>query len=395
MQLLQKGCTGPTRFSLREIVSSVPLVVPNSVLMSFTVTTISGSTLEIVVSPELGKTLVSSAELVEQDIYASNGVLHTISSLLIPPGSLKLTPEKYLLTLNCTSFVSMIHSVNLTSLINSTTEEYTILAPKDEVLKLYSGDGDSLPEKGTDELKRLLSYHFLLGKWKPSKLKDGMLVGTALEEEGLGGARQVVDIAVSEGNEEKKERSIRFGGVSILGDSSESIRCNSTQYEMLISASSRGGQCYLLPHIATASSSCGCSSDCSSNSGLFVVFSRNILDFARGTIEDCAQFNIPYSRKRCLQAVGDAGQHTSSSSHFQVRLGECNSPPRHPWCRVYELLRERLDKELWNTRRYGSASASTRERLHLCQFERRLGRNDCGSHHVEHANADWCHSPAV
>ena len=170
--------------------------------------------------------MVSSAELVQQDIYASNGVLHTISSLLIPLDALKITPEKYLLTFNCKSFVSMIHSVDLTSLINSTTDEYTILAPKDEVMKLFMGDGDSLPEKGTPELKRLLSYHFLPGKWKPEKLKDGMLIETVLEENGLNGARQVVDIAVSKEGGKQKERSIRFAGASILGDSSECGRPN-------------------------------------------------------------------------------------------------------------------------------------------------------------------------
>jgi solute carrier family 25 carnitine/acylcarnitine transporter 20/29 len=174
--------------------------------------------LEIVDDPESGKTFVSSAELVEKDIYASNGVLHTISTLLVPPGALKLTPEKYLLTLKCTTFVSMIHSVDLTHLINSTTEEYTILAPTDEVMKLFSGDGGGLPEKGSEELKRMLSYHFLPGKWAPEKLKDGMLVQTALEEEGLGGARQVLDVAVSGGD---KEQSIRFGGASVLGEKGE------------------------------------------------------------------------------------------------------------------------------------------------------------------------------
>lgn len=195
-------------------------------LMSFPVTTISGSNLEIVVSPETGKTTVSTAELIKKDIYASNGVLHTVSSLLFSPDALKPTPEKYLLTLNCTTFVSMIHSVNLTTLINSTNEEYTILAPKDEVLKLFTGDDDGLPDVGTDELKRLLSYHFLPGKWKPGQLKDGMLLETTLEETGLEGARQVVDIAVSPRDEkQKKERSIRFGGASILGDSSESDCC--------------------------------------------------------------------------------------------------------------------------------------------------------------------------
>lgn len=184
---------------------------------SVVVTTISGSTLEIVTSPESNKTLISTAELIEPDIYASNGVLHTVSSLLIPPGAFNITPEKYLLTLNCTSFVSKLHSVGLTSLINGSEEQHTILAPSDEVLELFKDD--DLPEEGSEELKRILSYHFLPGRWTQKKLKDGMLVETALQESGLNGGRQVLDIKVSDGDEKhKKGGNIRFGGASVIGD---------------------------------------------------------------------------------------------------------------------------------------------------------------------------------
>jgi solute carrier family 25 carnitine/acylcarnitine transporter 20/29 len=151
---------GQILFTRRRIVSiGVNLAVGLSNLMFASVTTIDGTTLEIVVSPE--KTMISSAELVQPDIYASNGVLHLVSSLLVPPGALQLTPEKYLLALNCTTFVSLVHSVNLTSLINDTEAKYTILAPKDDVLSAFGNSG--LPEKGTEELKRMLQYHFIPG----------------------------------------------------------------------------------------------------------------------------------------------------------------------------------------------------------------------------------------
>ncbi|KAF9010367.1 FAS1 domain-containing protein [Hymenopellis radicata] len=178
-------------------------------------TTIDGQTLEIIVSPK--KTMISTADLVEPDIYASNGVLHLVSSLLIPPGALQLTPEKYLLTLNCTSFVSLIHASNLTSLINDTETKYTILAPSDEVLTVF-GDGD-LPPPGSDELKKLLQYHFIPGRWRPEKLATGMLLETALEEEGLEGGRQVLGIELSDG------KKVRFGGAGVIG---EPIEVNNT-----------------------------------------------------------------------------------------------------------------------------------------------------------------------
>ncbi|EGO05187.1 hypothetical protein SERLA73DRAFT_44724 [Serpula lacrymans var. lacrymans S7.3] len=178
-------------------------------------TSVEGTKLEIIVSDD--KIKVSDAELVEPDIYASNGVLHLVSSLLIPPGALQLTPEKYLLALNCTSFISLIHSVNLTHLINDTETEYTILAPKDDVLSLFEDDG--LPKKGTEELKKLLQYHFIPGKWLPKKLKNGMLLETVLQDVGLDGGRQVLDVEVDDdGKQASVQRNVRFGGAGSIGD---------------------------------------------------------------------------------------------------------------------------------------------------------------------------------
>ncbi|TFK83664.1 FAS1 domain-containing protein [Polyporus arcularius HHB13444] len=180
-------------------------------------TTIDGPTLEIV--PKDDKIKVSDADIVERDIYASNGVLHTVSSLLIPPGALQLTPEKYLLALDCTEFVSLVHSVNLTHLINDTETEYTILAPRDDVIKLFTSD--DLPHRGSEELKRLLQYHFIPGKWAPKKFEDGMLVETVLEEPGLAGGRQVMAVEVTEDSKKSQAKAIRFAGAGVMGETED------------------------------------------------------------------------------------------------------------------------------------------------------------------------------
>ena len=164
--------------------------------------------------------MVSDAELVEPDIYASNGVLHTVSSLLIPEGALQLTPEKFLLALNCTNFVSLIHSVNLTHLINDTDAHYTILAPQDDVIAAF-GD-EELPEKGSDDLKSLLKYHFLPGQWTPKTLQDGLLIETELDEPGLAGKAQVLQASITQHSKGQAEvaRSISFGGAATIGEPS-------------------------------------------------------------------------------------------------------------------------------------------------------------------------------
>ncbi|XP_006454654.1 hypothetical protein AGABI2DRAFT_198050 [Agaricus bisporus var. bisporus H97] len=174
--------------------------------------TIDGTTLEVVTTTE--GTKVSGGDLVHPDIYASNGVLHLVSSLLIPEGALQITPEKYLLALNCTSFVSMLRSVNLTDLIRDTEQKYTILAPQDDVLDVL-GDSD-LPEKGSPELKKLLQYHFVPGHWTAEKLENGMLLETTLEEEGLKGGKQVLSVDVHHSGKDSK--GLQFAGASVIGD---------------------------------------------------------------------------------------------------------------------------------------------------------------------------------
>lgn len=175
-----------------------------------------GTSLEIRPSTAGGDVLISSSKISKADIYASNGVLHTISSLLIPPGTFQLTPEKYLLALNFTYFVSVLHSVNLTYLINSTAPQYTILAPSNDMLEFFGSD--DFPEGGSGSLRKLMQYHFILGAYTPEALKNGMLVETALDESGLEGGRQVVGVETHAGDGKGKDgQTLRFGGVSAQG----------------------------------------------------------------------------------------------------------------------------------------------------------------------------------
>ena len=175
-------------------------------------------------------TKVSDADLIHPDIYASNGVLHLVSSLLIPENALKLTPEKYLLALNCTSFVSLLHSVELSPLIRDTDPEYTILAPTDDVLSIFEQHSD-LPERGSEELKKLLQYHFIPGHWSPKRLEDGLLLETELIEDGLAGKRQVLNVEVGLDDPKRKSgKSITFAGVGILGEPGASVICSAEKF---------------------------------------------------------------------------------------------------------------------------------------------------------------------
>lgn len=179
---------------------------------------------------------VGDAKLLHPDIYASNGVVHLLSSLLLPPGALQLTPQKYLMALNCTKFVSLLDSVNLTSLINNTNAKYTILVPRDDIITIF--DDPAFPPAGSNELKKLLQYHFIPGNWTPVKLKHGTLLKTALKEPGLNNMSQVLPVEIHSDDKKKTgDRSIRFGGAAIMGDPGMCV---------LVSLS----ECYSDPHLS-------------------------------------------------------------------------------------------------------------------------------------------------
>ncbi|KAG9028453.1 hypothetical protein FRB95_006485 [Tulasnella sp. JGI-2019a] len=171
-------------------------------------------------------TIGHNATVIDTDIYASNGVLHTVSSLLLSPTVFKLNAEKYLLALNATQFVGLLRLANLSSYVDDHAKSWTILAPEDGVMNwnpilhhaLKKGGGGA----GNDtELQRLLKYHFIPGKLTPADLSDKELLKTELREGGLGGGRQVVEVSVrgkdgkatANGNGE-----IGFGGALVLGE---------------------------------------------------------------------------------------------------------------------------------------------------------------------------------
>jgi solute carrier family 25 (mitochondrial carnitine/acylcarnitine transporter), member 20/29 len=173
-----------------------------------------GSDIQIIVTPE--KTRVNHTDLLQPDIYASNGVLHLVEDLLT---TLEMTPEKYLIAKNCSSFVRLLNSTDLRFLVNDTTSEYTILAPTDDVLTVFGND--NIPDPGTEELAKMLRYHFLPGRWTQKRLQGTMLLETALIEEGLQGKPQVLSVQASDKQKKSLSKSISFGGASSLGDPRE------------------------------------------------------------------------------------------------------------------------------------------------------------------------------
>lgn len=152
------------------------------------------------------------------------------------------------------------NSVNLTGFINTTHphQKHTILAPQNDVLSVFGGD-ENLPAKGSEELKRMLQYHFLPGRWRPSDLKDGMLVNTQLVDGSLGNDSQVLKVQVESKGDEDGDKIVRFGGAGTIGE--HSMFLNSLYWSPLMNPCSRDQQHLDLLHFSAPRPSFGCSTN--------------------------------------------------------------------------------------------------------------------------------------
>lgn len=181
----------------------------------FAVTTADGQNLTIGFSAN-GSVQVGHSTVVQEDIYAANGVLHIVTDLLIRPDTFTINAEKYLLALNATAFVELLRSANLSHYVDDEHDgrSWTILAPRDDIL--------AMPWEYRDEsdLDRVLRYHFIPGKLSPSDLVDGALLGTELREDGLDGGRQRLRVSVTRADKVTPDGNgnVGFGDARVIAD---------------------------------------------------------------------------------------------------------------------------------------------------------------------------------
>ncbi|KAG9127293.1 hypothetical protein FRC07_015000 [Ceratobasidium sp. 392] len=193
-----------------------------------------------------------AATVLSKDVYASNGVMHTVDSLLVPPGAplFKATAEKWLLALNATVFVGMLREAGLSSYVDGTqgkdNKEWTILAPADDVLtditSLWMRSqhlkgveldpvGKSVLDTIHHELRTLLRYHIVPGILESKDLVDGQLIGTELRPDSLKGERMRLKVDVVDNKGGKGQvgalgnGDLAFGGANVIA---EPVRVDNT-----------------------------------------------------------------------------------------------------------------------------------------------------------------------
>ncbi len=173
-------------------------VVPGKVLSSdlsdgLEAATVQGENVKFTLGD--GKALVNDANIVAPDIETSNGVIHVIDSVILPPSvaaaSAEATPEA---TAEATaeaapaadivdtavaagSFNTLVAAVQAAGLVDTLKGEgpFTVFAPTDEAFaKLPAGTVDALLADPEGDLTQILLYHVLSGKVLAADVKDGL-----------------------------------------------------------------------------------------------------------------------------------------------------------------------------------------------------------------------------
>lgn len=180
-------------------------VVPGKVMSTdlsdgMTAETVQGSPVTFTIAD--GAVKVNEANVVAADIEASNGVIHVIDSVILPPteeAAAEVAPEAAAPAGNIAevataagSFNTLLAAVQAAGLVDELTGEgpFTVFAPTDEAFAaLPAGTLDTLLADPEGALRDILLYHVVAGKVMSTDLSDGMMAET------LQGAPITVSIA--------------------------------------------------------------------------------------------------------------------------------------------------------------------------------------------------------
>jgi transforming growth factor-beta-induced protein len=138
----------------------------------------------VAIKQSMGKITINDANVVLPDVETSNGVIHVIDSVLLPPEKLSDIVE----TASADGrFTTLLAAVEAAGLVDTLKGEgpFTVFAPTDMAFaKLPAGTVENLlkPEN-LETLKNILFYHVVSGKVMAEDvvMLDGQKVDTALE----------------------------------------------------------------------------------------------------------------------------------------------------------------------------------------------------------------------
>jgi len=137
----------------------------------------------VAVKVDGGKVFINDAEVILTDIQASNGVIHVIDTVILPPAE-----EKAMDIVDIAAadgrFTTLVAAVEAAGLVETLKGEgsFTVFAPTDDAFaKLPAGTvEDLLKPENKQQLTDILLYHVLPGKVMSAAVTDGLIADNAL-----------------------------------------------------------------------------------------------------------------------------------------------------------------------------------------------------------------------
>lgn len=139
------------------------------------ITTIDGT--KLLVSVTNGKVMVGDATIMLVDLMASNGVVHMINKVLLPPKP-KVKDIVDIAIGSAKTLAAAITAADLVETLRS-NGPFTVFAPTDAAFASIQKEVDMLLKPDNKaKLIKVLKYHVVYGKLKAADLKDGQLLTT-------------------------------------------------------------------------------------------------------------------------------------------------------------------------------------------------------------------------
>jgi transforming growth factor-beta-induced protein len=130
-----------------------------------------------------GKVYINDAEVIITDIEASNGVIHVIDTVILPPAEVKAMDIVDTAVADG-RFTTLVAAVQAAGLVDTLKGEgpFTVFAPTDDAFaKLPAGTIDELlKSENKQQLTDILLYHVMAGKVMAESVTDGLIADSAL-----------------------------------------------------------------------------------------------------------------------------------------------------------------------------------------------------------------------
>ncbi len=140
---------------------------------------------KVAIKVEDGKVFINEAQVIITDIEASNGVIHVIDTVILPPSMTAEEPMDIVdIAVADGRFTTLVAAVQAAGLVDTLKSEgpFTVFAPTDEAFaKLPAGTIEELLKPGNkQQLTDILLYHVIAGKVMAADVSDGLIADTAL-----------------------------------------------------------------------------------------------------------------------------------------------------------------------------------------------------------------------